>query len=208
MHMKKMQRFQYLAALYKLVDGSPLTNVDHQVVVREADLDEQRGLAVFHYLLNEGLIDCQHPVGKISITHQGVKTYEALLDNYAAEQNLPDSNTTINNIVNINGMVADSQLTFGNQAATLETNPPSLEDITAIIELFRERLATVNVDSQTKTSILSELETLETQLKSSKPKRQLINTAIKNLKGALNKSLLDAGVGVLFSKLKDFCSSL
>ena len=71
------QRFKYLEALYYLAGGSSLRTVNHSRIVVQAGLTRHDAKSAFNYLENEGLLQAKSPVGDISITHHGVKWYEA-----------------------------------------------------------------------------------------------------------------------------------
>ena len=202
---KQAQRFKYLESLYNLVGGSPLNRTEHHVVTINAGLTAHSAEAAFHYLLYDGLVEGEYLTGDVSITHKGVKAYESLIPEKDKTHYL-GSNVTINNVVNISGEVSESNISIGDQISSSGIDPA--KDMVEILGFIKEYLLDVEVDVETETSILSELKTIETQLKSPQPKRQIINTAIKNLKGSVNKSLLDTGVGFLLSRLKELCGSL
>jgi hypothetical protein len=75
---KKVQRDHYLKQLYDFSDGNVLRDVAHAVIGQALDWDDETGDKVTAYLKNEGLIDFP-AVGKVRLTHKGVKRVEKSL---------------------------------------------------------------------------------------------------------------------------------
>lgn len=198
---KRKQRFIYLKSLYKMVDGSPVHTVNHHDIAVQAKLTSESARDAFYYLLNEGLIKAHDYDGTVSITHQGVKAYEAAIIN-SKEQLVLQGGGVTNNIVQIRGKVSESLIHFGNQTSSLEFySPEEMKDIGEFVELLKERLPSLDMDKKGKALISTEIKTIERELKAEKPKTHLIVAAMQNLKGALTNSLFDATVRFLLSKL-------
>lgn len=100
--------------------------------------------------------------------------------------------------------VSGPSIRRGKSADTKAVNPyPTPRDMGEFIGHLKENLPSLAVDGQSETLILEKIETSETQLKSAKPKKQLIMAAMQNLKGALTNSLFNAGVRFLLSRLRE-----
>ncbi len=75
---KKAQRDRYLKRLYDFSDGNVLRDVSYAVIGQALGWDEDTSDKVTAYLKNEGLIDFP-AVGKVRLTHKGVKRVEKSL---------------------------------------------------------------------------------------------------------------------------------
>ena len=75
---KKAQRDLYLKRLYDFSDGNVLRDVPYAVIGRALGWDDETSDKVTAYLKNEGLIDFP-AVGKVRLTHKGVKRVEKSL---------------------------------------------------------------------------------------------------------------------------------
>ena len=75
---KKAQRERYLKRLYDFSDGNVLRDVRDAVIGQALGWDDETSDKVTAYLKNEGLIDFP-AVGKVRLTHKGVKRVEKAL---------------------------------------------------------------------------------------------------------------------------------
>jgi hypothetical protein len=75
---KKAQRDRYLKRLYDFSDGNVLRDVPYAVIGQALGWDDDTSDRVTAYLKNEGLIDFP-AVGKVRLTHKGVKRVEKAL---------------------------------------------------------------------------------------------------------------------------------
>ena len=93
---KKAQRDLYLKQLYDFSDGNVLRAVSSAVIGQALGWDDETGDKVTAYLKNEGLIDFP-AVGKVRLTHKGVKRVEKLLSRSprAARRKTPRSFVTL-----------------------------------------------------------------------------------------------------------------
>ena len=93
---KKAQRDLYLEQLYDFSDGNVLRAVSSAVIGQALGWDDETGDKVTAYLKNEGLIDFP-AVGKVRLTHKGVKRVEKLLSRSprAARRKTPRSLVTL-----------------------------------------------------------------------------------------------------------------
>lgn len=174
-----------------------LNTAAHQVIGRKAGLHPQSARDAFYYLLNEGLLEIQNPDGIVRITHEGVKECENLVEEYQAHS----GGAMINNSLNIKG-VSEPALRFEIQNLQVpgEQTLAQLKEFTGLVQ---EKLPELDVDEGNKSLIVTELQTMETELESAKPRKNLLVTALLNLKKALIGSFFDLGVRFLLSKLAE-----
>lgn len=202
LHKKQRQRFDYLEALYEMVDGSPINTVNHHEIAVRAQLTSENARDAFYYLLHEKLLKALNYEGSVSITHEGVKEYEASRINSKKELCRQAGGHVTKNIVQISGKVSESPIYFPNHAGYPETfSQPEMDLIREFVEFLKGNLPHLDVSKRGKTVIATEVDIIETELKAEKPKTHLIFTALHNLKGTLTQSFLDATVRFLLSKL-------
>jgi hypothetical protein len=93
---KKAQRDRYLKRLYDFSDGNVLRDVPYAVISQALGWDDDTSDRVTAYLKNEGLIDFPS-VGKVRLTHKGVKRVEKALSHAprAARRSAPRSFVTL-----------------------------------------------------------------------------------------------------------------
>jgi hypothetical protein len=101
---KKAQRFLYLKRLYEITEGDTFNLVARKDIGRELGWDESTTDGVTNYLQEEGLMKSQ-TFTKVGITHRGVKSIEAAL-------NQPDKPTDYFPAANII-IVVNGNLTVG-----------------------------------------------------------------------------------------------
>lgn len=174
------QRFKYLEALYNLAGGSSLRTVNHARIVVHAGLTRHDAKSAFNYLENEGLLQAKSPVGDISITHHGVKWYEAKVTRSKDQRAQSSPSTVGNNASYGNEEREQSVRLFGSPAVRL---PLSHRE---------EGTSATSTDTVTR----------EIPLQAKNPRRYLFMTVIQNLKRALANSLFDVGVRFLLSKVR------
>ena len=93
------QRDRYLKRLYDFSDGNVLRDVPNAVIGQALGWDEETSDKVTAYLKNEGLIDFP-AVGKVRLTHKGIKRVEKALSHApraprAARRRTPRSFVTL-----------------------------------------------------------------------------------------------------------------
>ncbi len=78
------------------------------------------------------------------------------------------------------------------------------EDINAFIQLVKEKLPELDLDQQSKTDVEAEIHTIEAQLKSSKPKKQIITTCLQALRDILVGVNSSAASRILLEGISSF----
>jgi hypothetical protein len=176
---KKADRFKLLNALYEITDG------DRSHIVEEGDLagyvsvSTEQALAALDYLKAEGLIQQVTGMGGMVITHEGVIEVEKALSK-------PEEPThyfpPVVNIMNVHTMV-NSQIQQGSHGSTQHVEFTQ-NDIAAIRELmtsFQAALQSAALGTDAKAEAEAEVATVQAQLASPKPKRQIIMEGIKSI---------------------------
>ena len=147
------------------------------------------------YLVGETLAEHRGIGGIIGITHYGIVEVERAL----TEPEIPTKYfPPVINVLNIHSVVGSQiqQGTHGStQTQTVTTN--DTEAIRALVSSFREKLSELPLDQADKSDAEAELQTLEAQLRSSKPKTATIRESLKALRNLLEGVASNALAAVL-----------
>lgn len=203
---KRAARFRFLETLYEMVDGSQAVSVDFYEVGKKAGLDPGTTINVFQYLSKEGLIK-GHTLQEIVLTHRGVKEYEAALSSPAEPTEYFPPVNVVNNIMNVTGGITGSQIQQSTKNSTQVINnidSTESEDIKEFIQLVKEKLPELELDQQSKKDVEAEIHTIEAQLKSSKPKKTIINTCLQALRDILVGVASSAASRLLLEGISSF----
>lgn len=174
-----VERLIYLATLYRLVEGSSQKEVSHFRVMEEARLTTESGKDAFNYLEREKLIRFNHLLGSVRITEEGLKRLAAALKPLGG---LPPVGNETNNFVNIEH-VKEAQFNFG---AVNSMGPLPVEELKTLMEILRDSLPVLKVDSNRKSAVGSSIEVLEKELESAQPKKNRIAAALSRIADALD----------------------
>lgn len=185
---RKAARFRYLETLYEMVDGSQAFRVDARDVGEKVGLDQDSTKDVLQYLVNEGLVDIQDLDWGICIAHSGIKEYEAALSNPGSSTTYFPPLNVVNNIMNVTGGISGSQIqqsTQGSKQAMTINQDSDIAEIREFIQLVREKLPELDLNEQAKIDVIAEIDTIEAQLRASKPKKTVITVCLHALKDLL-----------------------
>jgi len=179
----KAARFRFLNHLYELTGGDEMKLYQQSEIGQDLGFDEQLTDLIGQYLKNEGLIE-YHAFGPmIGITHDGVSEIEDALSN-------PDQSSQyfppVVNIISINHMEG-SQI---QQGTTQSTQTQSLDinnknDIHDFIEMLKVKIPELNLDEDDKLEIEADMASVQSQLMSSRPKKNILNECIRSIQRVL-----------------------
>lgn len=203
---RKATRYRFLKTLYEMVGGTQAVPVDFREVGRKAGLDPETAINVFRYLSKEGLIK-GHTLQEIILTHRGVKEYEAALSSPEEPTKYFPPLNVVNNIMNVSGSITGSQIQQSTKNSTQVINnidSTESEDIKEFIQLVKEKLPELELDQQSKKDVEAEIYTIEVQLKSSKPKKTIINTCLQALRDILVGVASSAASRLLLEGISSF----
>lgn len=205
---KKANRFRYLNALYERTGGDQMQFLDMwdlgaTIAIFRGDIQ-----TVVDYLVGEHLVEYRGIGGIISITHQGILEVErALEEPEAPTRYFPP----VINVLNIQSVVGSQiqQGTHGStQTQTINTN--ELEAIRALVDAFRNNMSGLTLAVDERTEAEAELQTLEAQLKSTKPKLSIVRESLRTLRTLLEgvaSNALSAMLLPLFEPLSGLVGS-
>jgi len=179
----KAARFKFLNHLYKLTGGDEMKWYQQSEIGQDLGFDEQLTDLIGQYLKNEGLIE-YHAFGPmIGITHYGVNEIEDALSN-------PDQSSQyfppVVNIINISHMKG-SQIQQGTTQSTQtqSTDINNNNDIHDFIEMLKTKIPELNLNEDDKLEVEADMASVQSQLMSSRPKKNILNECIRSIQRAL-----------------------
>ncbi len=177
---RKEQRFLFLRRLYELTGGSELERLQISEVARSLDIDRQEISNICQYLKGEHLADPMNMA--ISITHYGIIEVEAALsDPDKPTQYFPPVN--IINVHNMEGSVIQQGNTDSTQAVHFEEKVKN--DIGKFVTELKELLPELKLSEDNSNEICADINTIETQLGSGRPKQGIVKESLCSIKRIL-----------------------
>jgi hypothetical protein len=160
------------------------------------DIDETK--QIVDYLIGENLVEPASLGGGINLTHCGIKEIEEALENpdKATEHFLPM------NIISI-GTMNNSTLQQATINSTIYFNvdDSNLSMIDGIISSIRAIQDSLQLSNEINQELWSELQTLEIQRKSPKPKSTIMTEALKSLRTILEGIAGNAMAPIIVSQI-------
>jgi hypothetical protein len=178
----KKKRFQFLNYLYETTEGSSRNVVNMFELGTELGFEKEETTNIVQYLKGEYLVEHKTLGGGIVITHYGVKEVEEALSHPEA----PTAYFPPVNIIQIHHMEG-SQIQQGtissSQSGTF--NLGKAEDIIAFVKVLKLKLDELPIDKEDKKEVSSDIETIESQLRSSRPKDGVVKECLKSIRNVL-----------------------
>ena len=175
----RKRRFQFLLKVYEIVEGVESSYVNMYELGNDLNLTRAETKSIVEYLQGGGYIRRLTFGGDIKITHSGVVEVEQA--NTPQEQ--PASTPSPVNIINVEQMT-NSQIQQGSVQSTqiMELSSNDLQSIAKFIEQFKNRRQELQLEKDAEKEADAEITTLETQLKSPKPKQPIIRECLATLR--------------------------
>jgi hypothetical protein len=185
LELKRKQRLEFMNSLYEMTNGNEHEYVDMAKIGMGLSFTKEETYLAVQYLAGEGLLKYVTLDGGVSITHLGVAEVESALlrpdkptEHFPPAQNIIQIETMTHSVIqqgNINS----------NQTVSFETN--ELEAIRPFLEAFALQLPKLQIGGEEKEEAQAEIDTANVQLKSPKPKPQIIATCLKTLLSIVEK---------------------
>lgn len=179
---KKKERFLFLQKMYDTTDGNSGYIVDMWEVGSELGFDREKTRNLVEYLRDESLLESKTLGGGISITHDGIIEIEYSLTN-------PDSPTdhflpiNVIHIENMNNSAIQQGSNYSTQ--NINFNVDKSEDLKKIINELEDIKEQLTLDRLVFEELVSEIDTLKSQIKSPKPKNIIVTESLKTIRGIL-----------------------
>jgi hypothetical protein len=192
----KQKRFQYLYELYEITNADSLIGVNFMEVGNKLGFSTEDSNRISDYLENEGLLKFYG--SQASITHMGIVHVEnALAAPEKETQYFPPVN-----FIHIESM-SNSQIQQGTEHSTQVFNYSS-EEQNAIVELIqsiKQQLDKLELPQEKKDEADADIETIEAQINSPKPKPNIIKESLTSLKTILEGVAGNVIADILLKKM-------
>jgi hypothetical protein len=198
---RKKNRFIFLEKMYKEANGSENTIFTRDELRKDLSLDFDETDRIVNYLTNETLIEPYGMGGTIKLTHWGIKEVEQALEN----PDKPTEHFLPINIINI-GTMSNSTLQQATQNSIINYhyNRENINELESIIEQLKIIQDTLNISVELHQELLSEIETLDIQKKSPKPKSIIINESLKTVRNLLENVVGNAITPTIIASITSF----
>ncbi|HAN19559.1 MAG: hypothetical protein A2X13_15055 [Bacteroidetes bacterium GWC2_33_15] len=184
---KKKDRFLFLQKLYDTTDGNSAYMINMWKLGDELGFDRGKIHNVVDYLIGEGLIEPKALGGGIAITHYGIIEIEEVQSNpdFPTQHFLP---MNVIHIENMNNSAIQQGSSYSTQ--TINFSADKTEDLKKIINEIENIKEQIILDRLMFDELVSEIETLKSQIKSPKPKNIILTESLKTV-----RSILEGVVG-------------
>lgn len=192
---KKEKRWLFLNKLYELSGGSTHKWPDVDTICEELGFDMELSRDIVTYLRDEGLIEvkCDRPT-LIAISHEGIVEVEEFLSN----PDRPTQHFLPVNIINVNQMTNSNIQQASPEAKQVVTFDESkYEELKEVIRSLKESIDQLGLEPQQKPEFQADIQMIEAQMASSKPKATIITERL----GSIGRILEGATSSVLASSL-------
>jgi hypothetical protein len=198
----KRKRFLFMKRLYELSGASPLEFVLLDDILKGLDIGREEAINMSMYLSEKGLMKfaCSGPY--FNITSHGIDQVEAAL----AKPELDNQYFgPIFNILNV-GSVQNSQIQQGSVSSTQSAHfdDSKLAELMKLLPEFRAKAPDLQLSDGQLRDFNAHLDTIEAQLKLSRPRPSILKESLTELKYVLESaagSLVAAGLLAALSRL-------
>lgn len=198
----KKKRFQFLRRLYELTEGDTYKLFNYSQIGKELGFDEDLTLNIARYLMDEGLIEFRVIGGGVAITHQGICEVEDAL----SHPDTPTSHFPPLNIISI-GQMINSQIQQDSPKATqmVTIGEDKCEELKELLRSLKESIDKLGLEAQAKSDLQADIQTIEAQMSSSKPKLTIITKCVGSIRNILEGAAGNVLASLLLSKINVLC---
>ncbi len=177
----RKDRFKFLHLLYEKTEGSATKFLREREIGEELGFDKDLTYRIAEYLKGEMLLDYPE-FGSVNITHEGVIEVETALQNPEESTNyFPAVN--IINIQNMENSLIQQGTHSSKQSANISIS--SIPQINDFLDQLKKELPNVSIEPDDKEEIESDIQTIELQLKTKRPKSEIIKTCFGSIQRIL-----------------------
>lgn len=196
---KQALRYKFLNKLYDLTEGNgdPKRIVIYTPFASELGIDKNKIHDIVLYLANEGLLEKRTRNG-IRISHSGIKEIEEARSNPGkGTEHFPPIN-----VIHVQSMTNSViQQNSTNAIQNVKYHVENREDIASFIEELKSSLDSLNLATEEQNEILAEINTVNAQVDSPKPKTIILGESLKTIKAILESVAANAMTPGLLEKL-------
>jgi len=198
---KQRLRLAFLNTLYEMSEDEHSRPIFGGEVAEKIGMnDMDAAYAIIKYLAGENLVEEGNidspPPYYVKITHNGIKEVESanLHPDQPTEHFLPKNALFVNNLTMIGSSI---QQGTDRSSQTTITQTNSLKDIEEFFVSLSNKIDQLSLDSGSYQELKSDIETIQSQLKSPKPKTSIIKEVLESTRTILES----ATGGVIASEL-------
>lgn len=194
----KKNRYLFLELLYKESGGDTGLMFDMWAVGKKLSFDEDETQRIVKYLTGEHLVEPMALGGAISLTHWGIKEVEEVLENpdKATEHFLPI------NFINIGSMNNSTlQQATTHSIINFTIDNAKLNEIDSILSSLMSIQDNLVLSNELNQELISEIQTLEIQRKSPKPKDGIISESLKSIRTILENVTSNALTPIIVEQI-------
>jgi len=201
----KKKRFQFLQKLYDMTERNESAAIPIENICQELDFGRDFALKIANYLMEEGLLKFMTFGPTIGITHYGVREVEKAL----SEPDKPTEHFPPINIISVGQMVG-SQIQQSSPGSTqaITISEDKLKELKEIIQSLEGSMDEFRLGDQQKSEIQADIQTIETQISSSKPKGGIIKESLHSIRNILEGATGSAITSVLLPRIIAVLDSL
>jgi hypothetical protein len=192
------RRFRFLKRLYDVTDGNKFASETVEQLASDTGIDVDEATNIAQYLAGKNLIQWRTMRGDVSITEWGVDEVErAESDPKEATLYFPPN---IVNIMQVETMTG-SQIQQGTVSSQLLINDVERASIEKLVAQIKDITTGLSLSAEVGADVDGHIGTIESQLRTSKPKRSIIREAAASLQELLSPFAAAAGALDLIQRL-------
>lgn len=178
---RKADRFSFLLKLYENVDGRTNEVVDGWELGKLLEFDKDYSTTIYYYLNEEGLVEPSGAGIRMTITHAGIKEVERILSkpNEPTEHFLPYNQYNIQIGTMSGGAIQQGTL---NSNIAYVASSEAVNELKSFIDSLKSALPTLNLTTEQLQEVEADIQTIEQQGKSPKPKKEILKTVLLSIK--------------------------
>ena len=186
---RKALRTRFMNELYEMADGSRTNYVKTSEIAKRLGLVFEWGkdygevLAIVNHLEDEGLIAATEEGGDVNLTHSGILEVELA----HSQPDKPTQHFAPINLVYAHN-ITNSPIQQGSPGATQTLTVLSQDhqqQLEGIVRSLRTTIDDLGLGDEDKAELEAELRTLEAQVASPKPKKEIVRSSLQSAKDIL-----------------------
>lgn len=198
---KNIDRFNFLNKIYEISNGQTAYMVDGwEQVGKPLGFDWNYSKIICHFLNDEGLTEPMGAGIRLSLTHDGLKEIEKALNepDKPTEHFAPVNNHY--NTINIGKMEGGAiQQATNTSTINYTTSNEVLKGITELTKELKEFIAKEDLSNDEVEELETDIETIEVQSKSKKPKTEIFKTSLNSIKSIMERIIAGVATKVITS---------
>ncbi len=190
----RSDRLTFLDALYELSGADEHKYFSMWEIGEGLEFDRDHTSRIVQYLHGEGLLEHRAIGGIIGITHYGIKEVEEAKS--APDQ--PTYHFPAVNVINVGSMVNSAiQQASPHATQVLQVDDTRTDEILEVVDQVKSALDRLGLRPANRTDLEAEIGTVESQMKSSRPKVPVLRESLASMRAILES----AGGGALATGL-------